>query len=81
MKMGEREIAEILFTFDELWCGWESDDKAWIVRFTDGRKAVIETNHGTPFISCPGSLRNKIKEYEYAITETQRAIEMVEGGS
>lgn len=78
MEIDGKKIAFILKQFKLLYSGWELDDLGWIVEFTDASRAIILTNHGSPYVARKSVLLDKIKEYEEVIEQTHKALESVE---
>lgn len=58
---------------DIYWCGWECDDKAWLVN-DNGQKKVVTSNHGQKYFADKSFLEEKIKEYEEAIAKTKAML-------
>lgn len=58
---------------DIYWCGWECDDKAWLVN-DNGQKKVVASNHGQKYFADKSFLEEKIKEYEDAIAKTKAML-------
>lgn len=75
-----REIAEVLHTFPVLFKGWECDGDAAIVRMKDdGSVRLLMTNHGRSYLASPTELMDKIKEYQMAIQDTNKALSLLTG--
>ena len=66
-----------LFQFKIAHIGWESDNKGWIVE-NQGQRFIVLTNHGAPYIAEKLELINKINEYEYLISNTHRALYLLD---
>lgn len=79
MVIEGRTIDEVLYAFNMWYSGWECDSVAWIVRFTDGERGVVETNHGSFEITHASSLEQKIREYKGAIQQTEQALAVLDG--
>lgn len=62
---------------DVLWAGWECDDKVWLIK-EDNKKKIIATNHGSPYIADANFLKEKLKEYQKAIQETEELLKELE---
>ena len=65
-----RTIKKILSQATILHNGWELDNAAWAVEFTDGTKAIIATLHGGFYIA-------KNKEFEEKLQETQKSVDEI----
>lgn len=66
-----------LFEFEMLYSGWESDGKGWVCEEPDGKRFLLLTNHGTPYVAPLSELTEKLEEYKRASEETQKAINML----
>ncbi len=60
-----------------LWSGWECDDKVWLIK-EDNKKKIIATNHGYPYVADINFLKEKMKEYQKAIQETEELLKDLE---
>jgi uncharacterized protein YlzI (FlbEa/FlbD family) len=74
------KISEILYEFKIMYEGWQLDEIGYVVKMENGKKAIVETDHGMPVLSSIQNLQDKIKEYESAIKGTQKAIKIVSRG-
>ena len=74
MYIEGKEIEKVLYEFPVLHSGWEMDNVGQVVDFTDGSSGLILTNHGRPYIGTIAGLEAKVKEYEKAIEETDKAM-------
>jgi len=73
------KYGKIISKFKILYYDWEMDNDGYIV--TDGNKnMIITTNHGRLMETSVDYLKQKIKEYEYAINETKKSIEIFQNG-
>lgn len=70
------EEYKIVDSCDVYWCGWESDETAYVVQTDSGNKLVV-TNHGDYQFSDINFLNGKLSEYEEAISETTRMIDLL----
>lgn len=52
---------------------WEGDGYGYIIE-KEGKKILILTNHGNPYVATVSDLYSKISEYKTVIQETERAI-------
>lgn len=69
----EKTFGKIVSKFNILNHCWEGDGHGYIVE-NDGKKILILTNHGNPYIGTISELNLKISEYKTIIQETERAI-------
>ena len=76
-KIGSRTVAAIKFEIPMLWAAWECDHKAWAVILDDGSKALIGTNHGFLCFLEEYDLNAKIRVYQSAISDAERAIKFL----
>lgn len=72
-----KKITKILYEFEIMWVGWEIDSKGWIVQCDDNTKRIVMTNHCTPYFATENDLISKIKDYQGAIDNTKKAIEIL----
>lgn len=61
---------------DVLYVGWECDPTAWIVE-DSGIKKLVVTDHGTPYFETAKFLEEKIEEYETAIKNSKRLLNLL----
>lgn len=61
---------------DVYWCGWECDDKAWLVN-DNGQKKIVTSSHGQKYFADKSFLEEKIKEYEQAIYKTKEMLNKI----
>lgn len=66
---------KILKVFSILYAGWECDSEAALILVNDEKK-IIGTNHGGIVELGAAFLESKIQEYEYALENTQKALEV-----
>ena len=66
-----------IFKFPVLWEGWECDSLGWVVEDDDGSRFIVMTNHGSPYEADPQELRDRIAEYHRVITESERALSLL----
>jgi hypothetical protein len=59
-----------------LWAGWECDSSIWVV-VDEGISKLVTTDHGEAHFTEPSFLEEKISEYEKAIEDSRRLIELV----
>lgn len=59
-----------------LWSGWESDNKAWVIN-KDGQPTLLTTNHGALEEAQASFLKEKIKEYQEAIEQSQALLNLL----
>ena len=78
-KHGGLDLAtfKILDVIPVLYMGWECDQYAWVVR-NKGKKYMVGTSHGSPYLMTRDELQKKIFEYEQAIVHTNKAIAELE---
>lgn len=62
---------------DVYWTGWECDNIAWVVNL-DNKNTLLTTNHGDVQITDKKFLEGKIKEYEEAIANSKRLLNLLE---
>jgi hypothetical protein len=72
-----REKGEILIEFTVLHKGWELDNAAWIIKY-QGETELVVTNHGGLYFEDPQFLMDKIGEYQSVISNTQRALGLMQ---
>jgi len=73
------KYGKIINKFKILYYDWEMDNHGYVV--TDGnRNMIVTTNHGRLMETSVDYLKHKISEYEYAVNETKKAIEIFENG-
>ena len=65
-------------TCEVLWSGWESDDRVWVVE-DDGVKKLVASSHGSTHFIDHRYLENKIAEYEEAIENSCRLLNLLKG--
>ncbi len=61
---------------DVFWSGWECDSSVWVV-VDEGVPKLVTTNHGSYHFTEPSFLEEKIREYEKAIEDSRRLLELV----
>ena len=69
---------QALDTCEVLWSGWESDDRVWVVD-DDGVKKLVTSNHGSEYFTDPSFLEDRIAEYEEAIQNSRRLLNLLKG--
>lgn len=52
--------------------GWEGDNSAWAVRLEDGRRALVLTSHGSPYIAELDELREHIARTRASLEGLER---------
>ena len=73
------KYGKIINKFKILYYDWETDNHGYVVN--DGnRNMIVTTNHGRLMETSVDYLKHKIREYEYAVNETKKAIEIFENG-
>jgi len=71
---------EIIYQFQLYYSGWECDDKAWIVKNSNtGKVYCVGTNHGCQYNMSIAELGDFISEYKKAISDTKKAIHLLQG--
>ena len=75
----DKEGLKIIKDFPVLWQGWECDSKRYLCETENGKKVLVETNHGSPFISTVESLEEKISEYKEVLAETEEVLRVING--
>ena len=73
----DKEGLKIIKDFPVLWQGWECDSKWYLCETESGKKVLVETNHGSPFISTVESLEEKINEYKEVLAETEEVMRIL----
>ena len=68
---------EIILEFPVMFSGWECDDRAWVMERPDGVRYLKTTNHGSPCVVDEKFFNGKLMEYEHAIWQTEKALELV----
>lgn len=69
----EKTFGKIISKINILHHCWEGDGYGYIVE-KEGKKIIVLTNHGNPYIATISDLNLKISEYKTVIQETERAI-------
>lgn len=64
---------EILLEFPILHSGWEMDNIGWIIQ-ANGKRSVLTTRHGSPYLMSLHEAEEKIAEYNKAIDGMRAAI-------
>lgn len=68
MKTGDKTkfgvVKNVIFTATVMHNGWEMDNEAWLVEMEDGKKLLLNTNHGGVYELAIADLREKIAETE-----------------
>jgi hypothetical protein len=67
---------KIIFEFKVLFTGWECDEDGYVKEREDGSRFFELTNHGNPYEAELFEVTNKIAEYEEAIRQTQKAVNL-----
>jgi hypothetical protein len=67
---------KIIFKFKVLYSGWECDEDGYVKERKDGSRYLELTNHGRPYEAKLFEVTNKIAEYEKAIKQTQKAVNL-----
>lgn len=67
-----------IYSFPVLYAGWELDYNGDIHEDKSGKRHLILTSHGMPYVGDSSELREKIKEYQQVIAETQEAIRLLD---
>lgn len=62
---------------DVLWSGWECDAHVWVVNI-DNKNQLVTSNHGEMQITEKAFLEGKIKEYEEAIANSKRLLQLLD---
>lgn len=63
-------------TCEVLWSGWEGDDRVWVVE-DDGVKKLVASSHGSKHFTDPSFLEDRIAEYEMAIENSRRLLNLL----
>ena len=69
----EKTFGKIISKINILHHCWEGDGHGYVVE-KEGKKILVLTNHGNPYIATISELNLKITEYKTVIQETERAI-------
>ena len=69
----QNEYGTIICKLPILHHNWEHDGFGYVVE-KDGKRELILTNHGKPYVASVEELHLKISDYRSAIQETERAI-------
>jgi len=64
----------VLFEFRRAFPAWECDSKGWVIMDKNGKKIVILTNHGSPYIGTKKEIKNDIARYEELINDAEEAL-------
>ena len=75
----DKERLKIIKDFPVLWRGWECDSKWYLCETENGKKVLVETNHGSPFISTADSIEEKINEYKEVLAESEEVLRILKG--
>lgn len=75
--MAMNSVDKEIFSFRVLWIGWECDSEAWVMERSDGSRYLVMTNHGEKYNASPEELVERITEYQNAIYQTYRALELL----
>lgn len=70
---------EILARAPVLHVGWEMDNEVCVVRFNDGSRKLVTTNHGGLYIAERKVFEDKIAEYRNAIEASIRLLSVLDG--
>ena len=65
-----------IFEFKILYSGWECDEDGYVKERKDGSRYFELTNHGRPYVAELPEVTKKIAEYEEAIRQTQKAVNL-----
>lgn len=65
---------KVLFAFERAFPGWECDSKGWIVEDQQGKRIIILTNYGGPYIGDESELKDDIGRYEQLINNAEEAL-------
>lgn len=85
-KEQDRENSKIIYNdieysaiyhFDVLHCGWEMDNRAWIIE-DEGTRKLIMTNHGIPYESEVAELKGFISGYKKVLENSEKALELLQ---
>lgn len=68
---------KIIFEFDVLWQGWEMDNTAWVMQREDGSRYLKMTSHGSDYEASVGELLSRVDEYQTALFNTKKAIDLL----
>lgn len=71
------ECAEVRLEFEIAHVGWECDSKGWVVELA-GKRHLILTNHGSPYIAQARELRDRLKVYAGLVSVTVDALQLLE---
>lgn len=69
----EKTFGKIVSKISVLHHCWEGDGYGYIIE-KEGKKILVLTDHGNPYIATVSDLYSKISEYKTVIQETERAI-------
>lgn len=69
-----RSITKVLAEAVVLHQGWEMDNRAWAVEFTDGSRAVLMTSHGSLYSVTDEGLRRKLEETRQSVVELEKLL-------
>lgn len=70
------EGAKLRLRFDIAHVGWECDSNGWVVEQA-GKRHLILTNHGSPYIAQPRVLAALVTKYAALITATAAALDVL----
>ena len=83
--MGLEESIEgsfkVLMMFPTLYHGWECDTDGTVIESEGGKRHIILTSHGNPYVADEAELDQLIESYRNAIRLTEMAKECKREGS
>jgi hypothetical protein len=77
----EKQFGEtvVIREFTLLHEGWEMDNKAWLIKTTDGSLHLIFTSHGGMYEASTAELRSQIDMLLDAVAAQQAVLAQLEG--
>jgi hypothetical protein len=67
----------LVSTFQVYYSGWECDHIWYLCRNSGGKKVVVATNHGVPYIAQRQVVKQKCEEYRKALQETEAILAQI----
>lgn len=69
--------AKVRLEFELAHVGWECDSNGWVVERA-GKRYLILTDHGSPYVAEARALRDQLKTYADLISVTVDALQKLE---
>jgi len=72
----ENKDYKIIYTFKTYYHAWECDGYGNVVE-REGKRSIVLTSHGAPYLATKEELEQLIETYEQAISDTKEAIALI----